>query len=110
MDTARNKPISADQVESELIRITGELETETEAFEVLSKDHATKEAAYKKEWYKEYLAAEGSIKHRESWAGYKTSDLYYETVVAEALMKAKREKLNTLRTSGRRSTYTIRKC
>lgn len=99
METVRNKPLSGDQIESEIIRITGDLEAETEAFEVLSKDHARKEAAYKKEWYKEYLAAEGSVKHRESWAGYKTSELHYEAVVAEALMKAKREKLNTLRTS-----------
>jgi len=95
----RSAPISATQVESEIIRFTGELESETEAFEILAKDHATKEAAYKKQWYKEYLAAEGAVKQKESWAGYKTSELYYEVVVAEALVKAKRERLHSLRTA-----------
>ena len=99
MVNGRNKPITTDEVESALASVIDELESETEAFESLTKDHAVKEAAYKKSWYKEYLAAEGSIKHRESWAGYKTSDLYYDVVVAEALVKSKREKLNSLRTS-----------
>jgi len=99
MVNGRSKPLSSVDIEDEIIRITHELEGETEAFEQLSKDHAKKEAEYKTKWFKEYLAAEGSIKHRESWAGYKTSDLYYESVVAEALVKAKREKLHSLRTS-----------
>ena len=95
----RSAPISSTQVESEIIRITTELERETEAFEILAQDHAKKEAAYKKQWYKEYLAADGSVKQKESWAGYKTSELYYEVVVAEALVKAKRERLHSLRTA-----------
>lgn len=95
----RNMPISPMEVESELIRITQEIESETEAFETLAKDHAVKEAEYKKSWFKEYLAAEGAVKNKESWAGYKTSDLYYDTQVAEALVKAKREKLHSLRTA-----------
>jgi len=99
MNGVRNKPISSEEVESELVRITSQMEEETEAFESLAKDHAVKEAAYKKEWYKEYLAAEGAVKNKESWAGYKTSDLYYEAMVAEALVRAKREKLHSLRTA-----------
>lgn len=99
VDTKRNRPLTTDEIEAEIIRVTHELESETEAFEVLSKDHAKKEAEYKRAWFKEYLAADGSIKHRESWAGYKTSDLYYEAMVAEALAKAKRERLHSLRTS-----------
>ncbi len=95
----RNRPITSDEVESELIRITHDLETETEAFEILAKDHAVKEAEYKKSWFKEYLAAEGAVKNKESWAGYKTSDLYYDAQVSEALVKAKREKLHSLRTA-----------
>ncbi|MEK9767918.1 MAG: hypothetical protein VW683_03255 [Betaproteobacteria bacterium] len=96
---SRNAPISIVEVESELIRLTSDIEAETEAFEVLAKDHAKKEAEYKKEWFKEFLAAEGAVKVKESWAGYKTSELYYEAVVAEALVKAKREKLHSLRTA-----------
>jgi RNase P/RNase MRP subunit POP5 len=95
----RNQPISGVEIEFELVRLINEIETETEAFEVLAKDHAIKEAEYKKAWFKEYLAAEGAIKQRESWAGYKTSELYYESVVAEAIVRAKREKLSSLRTA-----------
>ena len=95
----RNRPISSTEIESELIRITHDIENETEAFETLAKDHAVKEAEYKKKWFKEYLAAEGAVKNKESWAGYKTSDLYYDVQVCEALVKAKREKLHSLRTA-----------
>ena len=45
----RNMPISPMDVESELIRITQEIESETEAFETLAKDHAVKEAEHKKD-------------------------------------------------------------
>ena len=95
----RSKPISAAHVESEIVRITQDMEKETEAFELLATDHAKKEAQYKKEWFKEFLAAEGEVKQKESWAGYKTSELHYEALVAEALVKSKREKLNSLRTA-----------
>lgn len=99
MNTSRNKPISSVEVESELVRLINDIEYETEAFEALSKDHAEKEASYKKQWFKEYLAADGAVKNKESWAGYKTSELYYEAMVAEALVRAKREKLHSLRTA-----------
>ncbi len=95
----RSKPISSVEIETELIRITQQMEKETEDFEILVKEHAVKEAEYKKNWFKEYLAAEGAVKQKESWAGYKTSELHYETLVAEALVKAKREKLHSLRTA-----------
>ena len=53
----------------------------------------------KAEWAKEYLSAKGSIKEREAWADYKLADQESEAKVAEALVKAKREKLLSLRTS-----------
>ena len=99
MQQVRNKPISQVEVEGELVRLISEFEQETEAFEILSKDHAVKESEYKKAWYKEYLAAEGAVKQKESWAGYKTSDLHYDAMIAEALLKAKRERLHSLRTA-----------
>ena len=52
----RSKPISASHVESEIVRITEDMEKETEAFELLATDHAKKEAQYKKEWFKELEA------------------------------------------------------
>jgi hypothetical protein len=95
----RTQPISQVEIESELLRFTDMLEQETEAFEQLAVDAAKKEATYKASWAKEYLSAKGSIKEREAWADYKLTDLSYDHKIAEALVKSKREKLSSLRTS-----------
>ena len=95
---ARSQPISQVEIESEIMRLLGILEEETEAFEVLAVDASKKEALYKSNWAKEYLSAKGSIKERESWADYKMDELAYDYKIAEALVKAKREKLLSLRT------------
>jgi hypothetical protein len=95
----RTEPISQVDIENNLLDLISELEEETEAFEVLSEDSAKKEAIYKANWAKEYLSAKGSIKERESWADYKMADEQYDFKIAEALMKSKREKLLSLRTS-----------
>jgi hypothetical protein len=58
-----------------------------------------KEALYKSNWAKEYLAANGSIKEREAWADYKLDEVAYDYKIAEALVKTKRESLLSLRTS-----------
>jgi hypothetical protein len=75
------------------------LEEETEAFEVLATEAAKKEALHKSNWAKEYLSAKGSIKEREAWADYKMDESSYDYKIAEALVKSKREKLLSLRTS-----------
>jgi hypothetical protein len=75
------------------------LEKETEAFEALAEDCAKKEALHKSNWAKEYLSAKGSIKEREAWADYKLSETDFDYKIAEALVKSKREKLLSLRTS-----------
>lgn len=95
----RGRPISQVEVEEEILRLLEMLEEETEAFESLAEDAAKKEALYKANWAKEYLAAKGSIKEREAWADYKLSDESYDFKISEALVKAKREKLTSLRTS-----------
>jgi predicted nucleic acid-binding Zn-ribbon protein len=95
----RTTPISQVEIESELLRLTDLLEEETEAFERLAEDAARKDANHKSNWAKEYLSAKGSIKEREAWADYKLADISYEHKIAEALVKAKREKLSSLRTS-----------
>ena len=82
-----------------MLRLLGELEKETEAFEVLAVEAAKKEARYKSSWAKEYLSKTGSIKEREAWADYKLDDVNYEYKIAEALVKTKREALLSLRTS-----------
>jgi hypothetical protein len=95
----RNGPISQVDIENDLLELIAELEEETEAFEILAEDSAKKEAIHKSSWAKEYLSVKGSIKERESWADYKMADSQYDFKIAEALVKAKREKLLSLRTS-----------
>ena len=95
----RSQPISQVEIESEIMRLLGILEEETEAFEVLAVDAAKKDSLMKSNWAKEYLAAKGSIKEREAWADYKLSDESYSYKISEALVKSKREKLLTVRTS-----------
>ena len=95
----RTSPISPLDIDDNIIRLVGELEDHTEAFEVLAVDQAKKDARYKSAWAHEYLSANGSIKERESWADYKLSDAHYEVKIADALLKAKKEKLNSIRTA-----------
>ena len=95
----RSAPISQVEIESELLRLIDILEEETEAFERLAEDGAKKDALHKANWAKEYLSAKGSIKEREAWADYKLADISYDHKIAEALVKAKREKLSAVRTS-----------
>ncbi len=95
----RNRPISQIDVEETLLELIQELEKETEAFERLAVDAAKKEALYKSNWAKEYLSAKGSIKEREAWSDYKMDEMMFDHKIAEALIKAKREKLLSLRTS-----------
>jgi len=99
MNARRSLPISQVEIEEELLRFMDMLEEETEAFETLCEDAAKKEAIHKASWAKEYLSAKGSIKEREAWADYKLSDAIYDYKMSEALVKAKREKLTSLRTS-----------
>ena len=95
----RTSPISPVDIEDNMVRLVEELEEHTEAFEVLAVDLAKKESRYKAAWAKGYLAANGSIKERESWADYKLSDEHYEVKIADALLRAKKEKLNSIRTA-----------
>jgi YesN/AraC family two-component response regulator len=95
----RTKPISQVEIEEEIIRLSDLLEEETENFEKLALDNAVKESSYKSAWAKEYLGAKGSIKEREAWADYKLEDEAMQYKISEALVKSKREKLHSLRTS-----------
>jgi hypothetical protein len=95
----RTRPISQIEVEQEILRLVNLLEDNTETFETLATDAANKEAIYKSSWAKEYLSAKGSIKEREAWADYKLEQQIFDYKISEALVKAKREKLHSLRTS-----------
>ena len=95
----RTAPISQVEIEQELIRLVNKLENETEQFETVAMDMAKKEALYKSNWAKEYISAKGSIKEREAWADYKLDQQLFEYKCAEALVKAKREVLLSIRSS-----------
>lgn len=94
-----NGPILQVDIEENIVRLVVELEEETENFAIVSRDHAKKEAHYKTQWAQAYLKAQGPVKERESWADYRTSDALFDVKIADALMRAKREKLYSLRTS-----------
>jgi len=95
----RTAPISQVEIEQELVRLMNKLENETEQFETVAMDMAKKEALYKSNWAKEYISAKGSIKEREAWADYKMDQQLFEYKCAEALVKAKREVLLSIRSS-----------
>lgn len=96
---SRSRPISQIEIEEEIMRLTSMLEDETEKFETLAQDAAEKEATYKSLWAKEYLSAKGSIKEREAWSDYRLEKEIFDWKISESLVKAKREKLASLRTS-----------
>lgn len=95
----RNTPISQIDVENELMRLMTILEEETEAFEFLAQDAAKKEALYKSNWAKTYISSVGPVREREARCDQIMSDFLYDYKISEALVKAKREKLTSLRTS-----------
>lgn len=99
MAMPRNTPISQVDVEEKILQLIDELETTIEEFEVLAVDSAKKEARAKGEWASAYLKEDGAVRNREAWADYRTNEAQFEAKVADALMRAKREKLNGIRTS-----------
>lgn len=92
-------PVSQVEIERELLRLLDLLEDSTVTFRKLATDEAKAEAAYKRSWAKEYLAASGSIKEREAWATYKLETELHDWKIAEALARSMKEKLTSLRTS-----------
>jgi len=95
----RNSPITQGEIEEELMRLLNMLEGQTEEFETLAQRAAETEATHKGMWAKQYLTATGSIRTREAIADFALSDSLFQYKIAEALVKAKREKLLSLRTS-----------
>lgn len=95
----RSGPISQAEIEDELMRLLTMLEQHTEEFEALAVRFAETEAEFKAGWARHYLQSSGSIRTREAEADDAMADLMYQYKIAEALMKAKREKLLSLRMS-----------
>lgn len=95
----RTRPISQVEIESEIMRMIELLEQETENFEKLAQDAAAKEAILRSEWAKQYLTASGAVREREAKADVHMGDIMYDSKIADSLVKAKREKLLSLRSS-----------
>ena len=93
------QPMSQGAIEEELMRLSNMLEEETSKFAILAEDKAKKEARFKVEWAKSFLAASGTVKDRESMAEYQNATELYDLKIADALERAKREKLFSLRES-----------
>jgi hypothetical protein len=94
----RTAPIDQVNVESEILRLVSDLEDETEVFEGMCKDAAVAEAEWKKNYYDAYLHSEGPVEARKAFAGYRHAESYLNAQVTEALVKAKRERLHSIRT------------
>lgn len=94
-----NGPISQVDIEHEIIRLTAVLEEETERYAVLIEDASKKESRYKAEFAKAYLNAQGSIEERRQWSEYQCADESYSYRIADALAKASKESMNSIRTN-----------
>lgn len=90
-------PISQEDIERELLRLTKELEDQTELYKNLLTSAAKKEATHKTEWSKVFLSAEGSVQQRSSWADYTCHETGYEAKVASALAASCKESLYSIR-------------
>jgi hypothetical protein len=75
------------------------LESETENFEGLVQRYAECEATFKGGWARHYLQASGAIRQREAEADDAMTDELYQYRLTEGLVKAKRERLLSLRMS-----------
>jgi hypothetical protein len=92
-------PLTQVDIEYRLMKLLDDLEVQTDLFDVLSERAGALEAEYKSEWAKSYLRGEGSIRQREALADVALGDTGHAYKIAEALMKAGRERLISLRTS-----------
>lgn len=93
------RPISQEEIEGEILRLVKLLEGETEKYATLITDASKKEAVYKTEWAKTYLSADGPVQQRQSWSDYTVADQAYSYRMAEALVKASKESLTSIRTN-----------
>ena len=95
----RSRPISQVDIEQEMLRFMDMLEHETEEFELLCIDLAKKDAANKLSYAKAYLTGKGPVEEKKQYSIWTSASLYDDYTMAEGLVKAKREKLLSLRTS-----------
>lgn len=96
----RNGPISQIEVENEILRLLDELEEHTDEYQTLIENAAEAESSFKQAWNKDFLnqKGHGTQKDREAWADYKNAGLMHQWKIAEAIVKAKQQKLSSIRT------------
>ncbi len=94
----RNRPLTPEEVEERLLSVYQSLEEETENFESIVNTAARAEHAYKMAWSEAYLGIDsGTEKMKTAWADYKTEKQLQQHKIADAMMRAKQQKLNSLR-------------
>lgn len=79
------------------MRLVEDLEEQTEGFEALAVDCAKAEAHFDKSWAQAYLQAGGPVEERKAWATFQTAEEAQAYKIAEALLRARRERLSSLR-------------
>jgi hypothetical protein len=93
----RTAPLTAPEVEAEMERLGGQLEEATEQYAMEVVAAANAEVVYKIEYAKSYLRSKGTVAERESTAQVRCEAQLRSYKNAEAVMKAAKERLVTLR-------------
>lgn len=93
----RGRPLTAIEVEGELLRLMERLEQDTEELAFRAQQAAEAEANHKGRWASVFLQAEGTESKRKAEADVVVHDLYLKRKVTEGLYLATRESCSSLR-------------
>jgi DNA repair exonuclease SbcCD ATPase subunit len=85
------------EIEGEIERLGALLEDATEEYAERAEAAAYAEVEFKVEHAKAYLRTKGTVPERAAWADYRTEEHLRKHKLADALLKATRERLTTLR-------------
>lgn len=85
------------EVEGEILRLMGELETRTEGLADLATNAAETSVNFKVAWARAFLGCEGPMDVRRATAGVETEQVALLSETSQALYQAAKEGLNSLR-------------
>ncbi len=93
----RGRPLTAIEVEGELMRLCDLLETTTEELAYRAQAAAEAEANHKGRWASEFLSAEGTEQKRKAEADVVVHALFMQRKVTEGMYAATKEACGSLR-------------
>jgi hypothetical protein len=93
----QTRPITQIEIEIEIMRLSARLEQETGAYAAHIQAAAENEATYKRVHAIAYLKATGTVAEREAWADLKSAEEFQHHKNTDALAKASKEALASLR-------------